>query len=101
LEDQGLQVKALDNKPVLHADLFFDFKAFNQLNSSRQLGFSSGPIPLTEIYAYMQIFGIESISERAIFLERMRILDNAYLEHLDAKSASKESKQKTKKVRKK
>lgn len=63
----------------MYDDLAYDFNAFFDLNSSRQAGFSIGSIPLSEIYVYMQIRGIDDPQERLIFLRRIQILDNEYL----------------------
>jgi len=53
---------------------------------------SSGPIPISEIKAYCEFYGIEKFSERKLFLRRMQMLDRAYMEFMEQKiEASKKS----------
>ena len=46
---------------------------------------SSGPIPISEIKAYCDFYGIEKFSERKLFLRRMQILDRVYMEFMEQK----------------
>jgi len=81
LRASGEYVKALDTQIVLYQDLTLIYRAFTILNSSRNAGFSAGPIPLTEILAYMTMFNIDRYKEKQLFLQRIQILDTAYLEY--------------------
>jgi len=44
--------------PHLREDLHWIAEAFYRMTSSRQIGFGVGPIPLTEIDAYIRLFGL-------------------------------------------
>ena len=44
---------------------------------------TEGAIPLTEIYAYMQIFEITDHNQRRLFLNRIKILDRVYLDFVN------------------
>lgn len=79
----------LKTKPVLYDDLYSDYEAFVILNASRQAGFSVGPISISDIHALMQILDIDQIEERKMFLRRIKILDNAYLEFENGRSETK------------
>ena len=81
LRASGEYVKALDSQVILYPDLILDYQAFTILNSSRNSGFAAGPIPLTEILAYMTMFNIDQHKERQLFLQRIQILDTAYLDY--------------------
>ena len=92
LAESGQHVKALETKPVLYADLIMDYEAFIILNASRSIGMSEGSIPLSEIYAYMQIFEIDDYSQRKLFLKRIRFLDRVYLEFVHESNAKRDKK---------
>jgi hypothetical protein len=54
-EDLPLFVQKM---PLLREDLQWIAEAFFRLTGSRQIGFGVGPIPLTEIEAYVRLFGL-------------------------------------------
>lgn len=54
------------------------WEAFNFLSSSRNVGFSLGAIPLSEIKAYCEMFAIVG-EEREDFLVLLRALDDEYM----------------------
>jgi len=87
LEADGNQVEALETKPTLYLDLINDYRAFIVLSASRSISMAEGPIPLSEIYAYMQIFEINKYDQRKLFLKRIRFMDKIYLDfvHKDEK----------------
>ena len=85
-EAEGERVKPLENKPELYSDLKLDFDAFNILSTSRPVGFSYGAIPISEILAYCNMFGIDDYEERKEFIKRIKILDRAYLNFHNKKS---------------
>jgi hypothetical protein len=92
LEADGAHVPEFDEKPQLYEDLQFDYAAFFELSGSRQIGMQSGPIPISEMKAYCDLFGIDGFAERKLFLRRMQILDRVYLEWVDQKMASQRKK---------
>ena len=48
----------VQNQPHLREDLHWIVEAFYRMSGSRQIGFGVGPIPLTEIEAYIRLFGL-------------------------------------------
>jgi hypothetical protein len=92
LQEAGQKVPALENKPYLSRWTMPYMEAFNVLSDSRSSGFGGvGPIPLSEIRSYMEIYEIVDIDERERFIKMVKALDSEYLAHtrkkLDAKSA--------------
>lgn len=53
--------------------------AFNTLSDSRQMGMSAGPIPLTEIEAYLRLFDITDPDDVDEYLTLIRRMDREYL----------------------
>lgn len=72
-----------------------DWIAFWRLSGSRQVGMGLGNIQISEIYAYMRMFEIDSLNERATLLERIQFMDNVYMEY----QAEKTKEEKRKKAR--
>lgn len=70
---------AIQNAPVLHPWLTLYWLAFQDLTSSRQFGFSMGPISLLNMVEYCIIHGIEGECREDLlwFLPRM---DSFYME---------------------
>ena len=66
-----------------------DYEAFIILSTSRSIGMTEGPIPLSEIYAYMQIFEIVDYEQRKLFLKRIRFLDKVYLDFINESNTKK------------
>lgn len=54
-----------------------------------------GNIQISEIYAYMRMFAIDNLSERATFLERIQFMDSIYMNYQNERT--RERQQKTKK----
>jgi hypothetical protein len=61
--------------------------AFWLLSRSRAIGFGTGPIPLSEIAAFIQVFDIERPS---FFVRCINELDSIWLEHEAKKSKTKQ-----------
>lgn len=97
MEAKGEHMKPLDDKPALYQDLIPDWQAFSVLSSSRQMGFSVGPIPLSEIAAYMEINQIKDYEERKLLLHRIHILDHTYLDWQSGETKKQQAKEKLKK----
>jgi len=86
IEADGGHITALDKKPEIYDDLRQDFKAFGQLHASRQSnGWGPCALRIADIVAYMQILEMNDYEERQVFLRRMQILDQAYLQHAHEK----------------
>jgi hypothetical protein len=85
LEERGEAVPALQNKPELDEFLIPYWKAFQVLSSSRQIGMGIGAIPLTEIEAYMRIYGIEDQEEREDMVYLIGEMDRVFIEYCNKK----------------
>ena len=67
---------ALQNKPVLPLYLEEYYEAFHMLNGSRRLGMGVGPIPFSELMAYLQVYPTYDID---LFIYLIHTMDNEYL----------------------
>ncbi|MFH1982717.1 MAG: hypothetical protein ABIL58_12810 [Pseudomonadota bacterium] len=70
LERSGSTVPQLENEPELYEDMVSHIRAFNRLDRSRRAGgFAAGAIPVSEIIAYLNEWGVEGVDARldAIF----------------------------------
>lgn len=77
---------ALQNKPKLSHWVAQYYSAFHVLNDSRMVREGSiGSIPLSEIFAYMQMFEIDKLDEREHFTKMVKALDRVYVKHINAK----------------
>ena len=72
--------------PDLWADNAEYLIAFLRLSPSRQVGFSVGAIPVSEIRAYCDLFGVDDVET---FFQLIRALDSAWLDHSAKKSKEK------------
>jgi hypothetical protein len=72
------------------------YAAFNVLSDSRQLTQGGlGPIPLTEVAAYMEMFHINDVDERERFIRMIKALDRVFITHTNGKlKAEREKRQK-------
>ena len=79
-------LQALTDKPTLSHWTIEYYEAFMVLNDSRQIREGSiGPIPLSEMAAYMEMFGVKDIEERERFTKMVKALDRVYMKHMNAK----------------
>lgn len=63
-------------------------EAFNILSASRPVTMNGpGPIPLSEVFAYCQMFGIDDPDERQELVMMLQAADAGYLEKAREKSA--------------
>lgn len=87
---RGSVLPALGNRPIVPAHLDYIWEGFWCLMSSRNIGFGMGPIPLTEIKAYIELFAIKDVS---LFVTCIRAMDSQYLrqksEEADRKNGGK------------
>lgn len=80
------EAKALKEEPVLSYVESYYMKVFSDLNSSRQSGMGVGPIPLSEIRAYCDMFGITDLNERADLLFIIQQMDEEFMNYCNSKN---------------
>lgn len=83
-----MEVKALQNRPALTQWVAEYWEAFQILGNSRiphQGGV--GPIPLTEIVAYMDTIYLFDVDERLRMVRMIQSLDKVYMRHVNDKAA--------------
>ena len=76
VESSGITPQALKNQPDLHDWMKEYLKAFKVLNRTRQVGMGPSPISLSEIKAYLELYGA---SDQEAFIEYILEMDEAYL----------------------
>ena len=83
-----MKVEALENRPVLSNWVIEYWEAFQTLGSSRipHQG-AIGPIPLTEISAYMDVVYLRNVDERLRMVRMIQSLDKDYCKHVNDKAA--------------
>lgn len=82
---------ALDDKPALYPDLALDYEAFWFLSDSRRFTMGgAGPIPISEIHHYAEMFQIP-LAQRMNFLRRIKAMDRAYLKFSQSTKPDEES----------
>lgn len=74
----------MDAEPVLPYEMQWIWDGFTILNTSRQLGFDMGPIPISEVDAYVRLFEVPDVE---IFVACIRAADAMYLQHFRDKNA--------------
>jgi hypothetical protein len=72
------------NKPVLREDLMFYYIAFNDLDSTRGIGFAAGPIPWTAIRTYADAAKVYDV-DFDLLVHYVRKLDAAFLTFIQPK----------------
>lgn len=70
-----------DEPPIGGYEERFYLAAFHNLITSRAIGFGVGPIPISEILAYCEMFHIDGDDERDDMLYYISELDAEYLLH--------------------
>lgn len=88
MRDGGTEPKALENRPMMYEWMKEYFKAFNTLSQTRQFGMGPNPISLSEILAYISIFGTD---DREAFVHHVLMMDEAFLSSQAAKAQMKEN----------
>lgn len=82
----GKTPKTLLDKPRLHEWLSWYYDAFWMINSGRRIHQGSvGMVPLTEMVAYLELYAVEEIEARQLFVKTMRALDSVYVKQVNAK----------------
>lgn len=74
---------AIKEKPDNGAYEQWYIKTFFRLCSSRQIGMSVGPIPVSEITDYYNNY--ETLDDRETFLDIILSMDNTHLEYINSK----------------
>lgn len=77
LESSGVSPKALENRPELHDWMKEYLYAFRKLNRTRPMGMGVNPISLTEIKAYLDLYGA---SDQEAFIDYILEMDAAFLD---------------------
>jgi hypothetical protein len=77
----------LVEKPTLRPELVGVWGAYTLLSGSRPMTeVGPGPIPLTEIKAYLEILQVEKIESRLYLIRMVKALDDMYLENYREKT---------------
>jgi hypothetical protein len=74
----GKTPKALEDEPEIYPDVLWLWDAFWLLHRSRPIGMTVGPIPLTEIEAYIRLYQVQQVE---LLITAVDALDRLYLEH--------------------
>lgn len=82
-----MEVPALQNRPTLTQWVIEYWEAFQILGNSRipHQG-AIGPIPLTEIVAYMDTIYLRDVDERLKMIMMIQGLDRVYMKHVNDKA---------------
>lgn len=90
MQEGGLEVKALQNRPAITQWVIEYWEAFQTLGNSRipHQG-AVGPIPLTEIVAYMDAIYLRDVDERLRMIKMIQSLDSVYVKHVNERAAHK------------
>jgi len=94
-QQHGTEPDALRFRPRLKPWVADYYKAFQILSSSRPIGMGAvGAIPISEMAAYLGLFGVRDHEEREHFIKMMQALDSVYLTHMNkrAEAATEQSK---------
>lgn len=67
---------ALESKPVIHQWMHEYVSAFNLLHKTRSYGMTANPISLSEILAYLKLYGS---SDTEAFVQYVTEMDASYL----------------------
>ena len=82
-----MEVEALKNRPRLNMWTIEYWEAFQTLSSSRTLHQGGiGPIPLSEMVAYMDATYLIDVDDRLRFITMMQALDKVYVKHINEKA---------------
>lgn len=82
-----MEVKALQNRPTLTQWVVEYWEAFQLLSGSRATFQGGvGPIPISEIVAYMEAAYITDADERLRMIKMIQSLDTVYVKHVNEKA---------------
>ena len=90
MQAKGKTIQALDTKPKLFDDLIYYWNGFNQLSQGRRAGFS-GPqsLALSDIVAWLDLYGIVNSDNRLEFYELMLAMDLVFMLSFSKRSKEK------------
>ena len=87
----GMEVKALENRPILTQWVADYWNGFQILSGSRAIHQGGiGPIPLTEMVAYMEATYLYDVDERLKFITMIQALDSVYVTHINESAKRKQ-----------
>lgn len=72
-------------KPELDDTERYYWLVFHDLNASRPTGFGAGPVPISEILAYCELYSISDTNERSDLVYIMAEMDSEFMEHCSKK----------------
>ena len=85
-----MEVKALQNRPKLSRWVAGYWDGFQCLSGSRAVTQAGiGPIPISEIVAYMEAIYLRDVDERLKFIKMIQALDTIYVNHINEKAKQK------------
>lgn len=85
-QKEGIVSSAIRDQPHLDIAEQWLWVGFQTLHMSRpSTGFGPGPIPLSEIVAYVELMQIAPGDDRQEFMQIMRTLDKTYLQQVTKK----------------
>lgn len=78
------------NKPMVMDEAAAFYNAYILLQSSRTFDFNGNPnaIPLSEILAFCNLFGYDTLEERHSVLKFVRVCDKTYLDEKGARNGN-------------
>ena len=87
MQSGGMEVQALQNRPVLTQWVIDYWNGFQLLSGSRAVHQGGvGPIPLSEIVAYLEAIYILDVDERLKTIMMIQSLDSVYVVHVNEKA---------------
>lgn len=89
-----MPVQALQNRPALNRWVADYWNAYQLLGGSRMVHQGGiGPIPLSEIVAYMEAIYLHDVDERLKFIRMIQSLDNVYVTHINDRAKKRSEQQ--------
>lgn len=80
------EAKALKDEPVLNYAESHYMRVFTDLSRSRPVGMGVSAIPISEIKAYCEMFGITDPNERADLLFIIQQMDEEFMNYCNSKN---------------
>jgi hypothetical protein len=79
MEESGETIPDLENKVEADDHLGFEWAAFAELSTERQMGMGVGPIPWSAIDRYAERWGTDDADDYARFCRLMGAMDREFL----------------------
>mgnify|MGYP006943754696 CR=1 FL=1 len=80
------EAKALKEEPLLNYAESHYMRVFTDLSRSRPVGMGVSAIPISEIKAYCEMFGITDLNERADLLFIIQQMDEEFMNYCNSKN---------------